>query len=402
MIPFLRKKSAKQLVCKQLFSSFFLFFLFTSLTFSTRAEWQNIHSFEKEWLVYQPSWKAFLPYISSRHFNFKSKSVLINPSDFPKGYLKIEASNNYTLFINGVFCRKITQGALVRMNLDSLGHKQPLADRFVLTFYGDELNGLPKKVFLEQYIKQNVGLEKLSISDAFEMKVREGSGINNFFALAMLSLISLLGFLYSFFPKYFHSYFRFSDWINWEIKDANIAKTPFAFPNLMVIFILSLVTAYLAYFNGLLQTVNQTFTLGSSISDILSEAFLFIGKKTILAFVLFSLRFFMYQIFCSLFKLDNLASIHFFKSIQTNFQFFTLLIFSILIYSVYMGPIFVTNLYWITTAVDIYFLIRAVYFFIIFKKHFKFNPLSLLAYLAIIEGQVLLFGIRELIFPEFM
>ena len=90
MIPFLRKKSAKQLVCKQLFSSFFLFFLFTSLTFSTRAEWQNIHSFEKEWLVYQPSWKAFLPYISSRHFNFKSKSVLINPSDFPKGYLKIE------------------------------------------------------------------------------------------------------------------------------------------------------------------------------------------------------------------------------------------------------------------------------------------------------------------------
>lgn len=398
MIPFLRKKSAKQLVCKQLFSRFFLFFLFVTLTFSSRAEWQTIHSFEKEWLVFQPSWKAFLPYISTRHFNYKSKSVLINPTDFPKGYLKIEASNNYTLFLNGVFCRKITQGTLIRMNLDSLSRKQRLADRFVLTFYGDELNGLPQQVFIEQDVESG----KISISDPFEMKVREGSGINNFFALTMLSLLSLLGFLYSFFPKYFHSYFRFSDWLSWEIKDVNIAKMPFAFPNLVVIFILSLVTAYLAYFNSLLQTLNQTFTLGSSMTEIFSEAFLFIGTKTILAFVIFSLRFFMYQIFCSLFKLDNLASIHFFKSIQTNIQFFTLLIFSILIYSVYMGPIFVNNLYWISTAVDVYFLIRAIYFFIIFKKHFKFNPLSLLAYLAIIEGQVLLFGIRELIFPEFM
>lgn len=89
----------------------------------------------------------------------------------------------------------------------------------------------------------------------------------------MLSLLSLLGFLYSFFPKYFHSYFRFSDWLSWEIKDVNIAKMPFAFPNLVVIFILSLVTAYLAYFNSLLQTLNQTFTLGSSMTEIFSEAF---------------------------------------------------------------------------------------------------------------------------------
>jgi hypothetical protein len=398
MIPFLLKRSVRQLVCKQLFSRFFLFFLFATLSFSSIAEWKTIHSFEKEWLVFQPSWKAFLPYISSKHFNYKSKSLLIKPTDFPKGHLKIEASKNYTLFINGIFSRKIAQGALVRMNLDSLGLKQPLADRMVLTFYGDELNGLPQQVFIEQ----NVEKGKLSLLNTFEMKIRGGSGINNFFALAMLSLLSLLGFLYSFFPKYFHSYFRYSDWLSLEIKDVVIAKMPFAFPNLFVIFILSLVTAYLAYFNGLLHTLNQTFTIGSSLGEIFSEAFLFIGTKTIVAFVLFGLRFFMYQMFCSLFKLDNLASIHFFKSIQTNIQFFTLMIFLILIYSVYMGPAFVNNLNWIRTAVDVYFLFRTIYFFIIFKKHFKFNPLSLIAYLAIIEGQVLLFGIRELIFPEFM
>ncbi len=398
MIPFLVKRSVRQLVCKQLFSRFFLFFLFATFAFSSKAEWQTIHSFEKEWLVFQPSWKAFLPYISTRHFNYKSKSLLINPADFPKGHLKIEASKDYTLFINGVFSRKIAQGALIRMNLDSLGVKQPLADQLVLTFYGDELNGLPQKVFIEQDVEKG----KISTSNFLGMKMREGSGISNFFAFAMLSLLTLLGFLYSFFPKYFHSYFRYSDWLSLEIKDVVIAKMPFAFPNLFVIFILSLVTAYLAYFNGLLHTLNQTFAFGSSVTDNFSEAFIFIGSKTIVAFILFGLRFFMYQMFCSLFKLDNLASIHFFKSIQTNIQFFTLLIFFILIYSVYMGPIFINHLNWIRTAVDMYFLFRAIYFFIIFKKHFKFNPLSLIAYLAIIEGQVLLFGIRELIFPEFM
>jgi hypothetical protein len=398
MIPFLLKKSVRQLACKQLISRFFLFFIFSTLSFSSKAEWKTMHSFEKDWLVFQSSWKAFLPYISTRHFNYKSKSLLISPTDFPKGHLKIDASVNYTLFINGVFCRKIKQGALVRMNLDSLVRNQPLADRMVLTIYGDDLKGVPKNVLIEQ----NVENKKVSILNTFEIKNREGSGINNFFALAMLSLLFLLGCLYSFFPKYFNSYFRFSDWLSLEIKDVNIAKMPFAFPNLFVIFFLSLVTAYLAYFNGLLQTLNQTLTIASSLGEIFSVAFLFIGTKTIVAILLFGLRLFMYQMFCSLFKLKNLASIHFFKSIQTNIQFFTLLIFLILIYSVYMGPVFINNLSWIKMAVNIYFLLRAVYFFIIFKKHFKFNSLSLIAYLAIIEGQVLLFGIRELIFPEFM
>lgn len=398
MIPFLFKRSVRQLVCKQLFSRFFLLILLITLAFSSKAEWQNIHTFEKEWLIYQPSWKAFLPYISTRHFNYKSKSLLIRPSDFPKGHLKIEASKNYTLFINGVFSRKIGQGDLIRMNLDSLGLNHPLGERMVLTFYGDELYGLPQKVFVEKDVEKG----EISTSNFLGMKMREGSGINNFFAIAILSLLTIVGFLYSFFPKYFYSYFRYSDWLSLDIKDVVIAKMPFAFPNLFVIFILSLVTAYLAYFNGLLQTLNQTFAFSNSMVENFSESFLFIGSKTIVAFILFGLRFFMYQMFCSLFKLDNLANIHFFKSIQTNIQFFTLLIFFILIYSVYMGPIFINNLQWISTAVDTYFLSRAVYFFIIFKKHFKFNPLSLIAYLAIIEGQVLLFGIRELIFPEFM
>lgn len=398
MIPFLFKRSVRQLVCKQLFSRFFLLILLITLAFSSKAEWQNIHTFEKEWLIYQPSWKAFLPYISTRHFNYKSKSLLIRPSDFPKGHLKIEASKNYTLFINGVFSRKIGQGDLIRMNLDSLGLNHPLGERMVLTFYGDELYGLPQKVFVEKDVEKG----EISTSNFLGMKMREGSGINNFFAIAILSLLTIVGFLYSFFPKYFYSYFRYSDWLSLNIKDVVIAKMPFAFPNLFVIFILSLVTAYLAYFNGLLQTLNQTFAFSNSMVENFSASFLFIGSKTIVAFILFGLRFFMYQMFCSLFKLDNLANIHFFKSIQTNIQFFTLLIFFILIYSVYMGPIFINNLQWISTAVDTYFLSRAVYFFIIFKKHFKFNPLSLIAYLAIIEGQVLLFGIRELIFPEFM
>lgn len=398
MIPFLAKKSVKQFVSKQLFNRFFLFFIFFSPAFNAPAEWQTVHTFEKEWLVYQPISKAFLPYISTRHFGFRSKSVIISPSFFPQAYLKIDPSEDYTLFINGVYSRKLPKGSLIRLRLDSLAKKQILSDRFVLSFYGETLNGIPQKISIEQNLEKG----GVAAPPLLGLKMREISVFNNFFAIAILSLLSLIGFLYSFFPKYFFSYFRFSDWLQLEIKDVVIAKMPFAFPNLIVIFILSLITSYLAYYHGLFHAVTQSIFLNTNTSAELSDALIFIGSKVVFAFFLFVLRLFMYQLFALIFKLDNLAEIHFFKSIQTNIQFFSVLIFFALVYSVYMGPNFTDHLMWISISVDLYFLFRAIYFFVIFKKHFKFNSLSLFAYLAIIEGQVLLFGMRELIFPEFM
>lgn len=398
MIPFLVLRSVKQFVIKRLFNRFFLFFIFSSLVLSAKKEWQSVHSFEKEWLVYQPNMNIFLPYISAKHSNYKSKSLVVNPSDFPRGYLKIEPSQNYTLFINGVFIRKLPLGTLIRLNVDSLAKKDTLSDRFVITIYGEALIGIPKNISIDQ----NVEKQDVKVVNSFELKIRKASTFNNFFSFAILSLLALMGYLFFFFPKYFQTYFRFSDWLRWEIKDLVIAKIPFALPNLLVIFILSLITAYLAYFNAFLNFGNQISATISPITNVFSEVFLFFGTKILIAFGIFVFRLFIYKLFCSLFKLNNLAEIHFFKSIQTNIQFFSVLIFYVLLYSVYMGPNFMYNLSWVSTAVGIYFLIRAIYFFIIFERHFRCNPLYLITYLVIVEGQVLLFGIRELIFPEFL
>jgi hypothetical protein len=49
--------------------------------------------------------------------------------------------------------------------------------------------------------------------------------------------------------------------------------------------------------------------------------------------------------------------------------------------------------------VDFYFLFRFVYFFQSFQRSFSFPRLFLFIYLLIIEGQIILFGIKELIFP---
>jgi hypothetical protein len=60
------------------------------------------------------------------------------------------------------------------------------------------------------------------------------------------------------------------------------------------------------------------------------------------------------------------------------------------------------NLTYISYVITAYFVIRAIYFFQVFRRSYQVNQLSLLAYLVLMEGQVMVFGLRELIFPEYM
>ena len=128
----------------------------------------------------------------------------------------------------------------------------------------------------------------------------------------------------------------------------------------------------------------------------------FILSKTFIGFALFISRFFVYKLFTNLFRLPNIAEAHYFKSIQANLQFFLVLFCLLSLFSVYMGPMYPVNLNYISYVITGYFIVRAIYFFQVFRRSYTVNQLSLLAYLVLMEGQVMVFGLRELIFPEYM
>jgi hypothetical protein len=126
----------------------------------------------------------------------------------------------------------------------------------------------------------------------------------------------------------------------------------------------------------------------------------YVISRTFLAMFLFSSRYFIYQLFTSLFKIEYVTKFHFFKSIQTNIQFISLVYCSLVLSTLFFGPSFVPNFRGFSLLVYFYFFVRIFYFFRIFKNKFNVNSVTLGAYLVFIEGQVLLFGLYQILFPN--
>lgn len=396
MIPFI-PKSASQFPYGKI-SRFFLLFMFLLSSDLQAAKWQQVEPLDKAWLVYQPNLKTFLPYISGKHYSFKSKSLAIPLREFPHTHLRMELDGDYVLFVQGTFHSHLTKGKLYRWSIDSLQKVYTTSNPLYFSFYQANMAGLPKEVSLERKMET----DHAAFSDMMNLRQRNAYLFNQFFGSAFLMILLFLGVLYAAFPRYFAAYFRFSDWIHWEIKEEVLLKNAFAFPNLMVIGLLSLITACFSFYNGLLNQSNDAFFESQENLQRFLPAIGFVLSKMLLGFGLFVSRYFVYKLFANLFRLPNIAEAHYFKTVQANLQFYIVLFSLLSLIAVYLGPMYPMNLTYISYIITGFVILRAIYFFQVFRRSYPVNQLSLMAYLILMEGQVMVFGIRELIFPEYM
>jgi hypothetical protein len=396
MIPFIQK-SANQFLNGKV-SRFFLFFFLLITSDIAATQWQEVQPLDKSWLVYQANMKAFLPYISSKHYNYKSKSLAIPLAEYPNTYLRLEMDEEYVLFVQGAFHSHLKKEEVYSWSMDSLQARYPINGPLYFSFYRANMAGIPQGVSIERKVEEN----NTAFSDMLNLRQRNAYLFNQFFGSSFLLILFFLGVLYAAFPRYFAAYFRFTDWIHWEIKEEVLLKNAFAFPNLLVIFLLSLITACFSFYNGLLNQSQDSFFESQENLQRFVPAIGFVLSKTLLGFGLFVSRYFVYKLFTNLFRLPHIADAHYFKSIQANLQFFIVLFSLLSLFSVYMGPMYAVNLNYISYIITGYFFVRAIYFFQVFRRTYQVNQLSLLAYLILMEGQVMVFGLRELIFPEYM
>lgn len=395
MIPCLKKsvqkKSLIRLIC-------YGFLFFTSFSIEVHAENKKlpIGDISKKWYVYSTAWKTFLPYVPSRHFSYQSKSLLFEGQKSYGTFLQIEPQQDYHVFVNGVYQSVYHPNKTYWIGVDSLVQRYPKSKYVVLTFYNKQLRGIPDKVTQMMLRSEN----RKDQEELFTISSRPSTVLNNFFINGALLVIFIFALIYRYFPRNFTFFFRFRDWITFTYKEDAVVKTIFSFPNLMMLFCLCLLTGYLAFYNSYLDpTESEMLKLGGE--DILwGDAVLFILQKAGLAFVLFLGRYFIYVVFTNLFKIEVLATPHFIKSVQTNIQFFSVLNFVLFFLYLIGGASLHPALNLIDLLVNFYFLIRMIYFFFLFKKTFHVNSITLLAYLLFMEGQVVIFGIRQLIFPN--
>ncbi|MHA8051112.1 hypothetical protein V7S79_08335 [Aquirufa sp. ROCK-SH2] len=374
-------------------SRFFCAFFLLS-TISAFGQFQKTHDFDKDWYIYQSTWKSYLPYIANKHFNYHSKSIILHAQDYPDHFLKVRPIDSYYLFLNGTYQFQLKKDSTYVFSVDSLMNKYVDASNLILTFYKDDLKGIPSEISLGKKYASKLQLVAAAQVKSLERLTRFKT---NFVFISLLLILTLLSILHYSFPKYFYTYFKYSDWFHWEIKDSVIQNTPFALPNILVIVVLSLLSAFVGFYFTL---SNPNFFLSQGEELSFYSAFAWVGSRAILALLLFFSRYLIYRIFTSLFKIEFLTKAHFFKAIQTNLQFIALIYASFVLMTLYFGPSYLPNFDLIYNILYVYFIVRVIYFFQIFRKRYHVNAITLGAYLIIIEGQVLFFGLNQILFPS--
>lgn len=381
-------------------SGFLFIFLLLIKSYSIHAEktWVEQGDLSKKWYVYSPNWKTFLPYVATKHFSYQSKSLIFDTHQKTGTFLKIVPKENYHLFLNGVYQWEFKSGKTYQIQIDSLLERYQ-ADKFlVFTIYHRQLRGLPLEV-TQTYQTSAVVSEKEGL---FSVLSRPSAVLDNFFFVGTLLIIFLFALIYRYFPRNFSFFFRFADWLSFTYKEDPVVKTIFSFPNIIMLICLSLLTGYIAFYHSFIDPLeSDVLTLGGNDMK-WWDAVVFIFQKSGLAFILFLGRYLAYLIFTNLFKMEMLATPHFLKSIQTNIQFFTVLFFILFLMYLLGGPSLHPSIELLSWAVNVYFLIRMIYFFFLFKKTFHINSVTLFAYLLFMEGQIVVFGIRQLIFPTYI
>ena len=287
MIPFIKKSASFHALVLR-WSRFFLWaFLFT--TSAQAAVWKPLHSIEKEWLVYQSSWNSFLPYIPSQHYAYHSKSIQLSNREYYQAYLTIKPKETYHLFIDGAFQSKLEKGELIRFSLDSL-LKEHHKEQVIATFYSSTLEGLPGELSIDKKFDQVIAQNR-----EVQLFLNRASGVyTHFFTLGFLAILAFLGLLFAGFNRYFQVYFRFSDWVNWESKENAIVKSPFSLANLYVLFILSFLIALMAFYNGITYRSGDAFFVNEENYSTLMPSLWFIFSRTLLAYLIFIIQYFIY------------------------------------------------------------------------------------------------------------
>lgn len=373
---------------------------FSTISSALQAEnhWVPNGDVSKKWFIYSYNWKTFLPYIPSKHFSYQSKSLLFERQKNYGFFLRIEPKEDFHLFVNGVYQRIYQADQLYLLNVDSLVQRYPNSKYVVFTLYNKQLRGLPDKV--SQVIQSTIDHQEAD--GLLSVFSRPSTVLDNFFFIGALLVVFLFALIYRYFPRNFSFFFRFGDWLSFTYKEDAVVKTIFSFPNMIMLVCLSLLTGYLAFYHSYIDpSESEILKLGGD-EVLWKDAVGFILTKSSLAFVLFLGRYLVYVIFTNLFKFEMLATPHFLKSIQTNVQFFSVL-FIVLFFMYFIGgPTLHPDINLISILVNVYFLIRMIYFFFLFKKSFHLNNLTLMAYLLFMEGQVVIFGIRQLIFPNYI
>lgn len=345
------------------------------------------------WLVYDRYEKEYVPYVAEQHSNQLSINTFIDlESNLHYDLLVYVEKNNY-LFLNGSLQENLKAGSWRVMKIDSL-YKVFRRPQLIITLYGTA--GQAGKVVLIGHRK--AAIEKLIVVEEesfLNLKPREQASISNFFILGMLILFTFAAFLFNTAPRAFYRIYSVSDLFQMDFRDDSyLINKPFGRTNLLFVVLLSLELAYLYLF-----TQDKEYNLFSS-KELLAMGRTFFDtwlnylKITFICFLAFIGKYFGLYILGTLYRLEGIANVHYFKVLQSSLLFFTtmLLVLSVSSFYIIDWSAFIRSL--LIIPVIGFYLFRTFLIFFTISNVTTVKNLYLISYLCIVELIPIIIGVR--------
>jgi hypothetical protein len=356
-----------------------------------------IYDLKYDWLEYNKDLKVYIPHIKENNSNKIIYSLRINFNDYPGCYLLLKSQNsNDYLFFGSKMKQVLPKDEWVKFSYKDLSKVNNNA-AFILSIYGDK-NPENHSVFFGFPFSKASNIRKIKANNFLDFSPRSFSSIQSSLVVFFLFCLIMMSFLTSNFSKAYKKFYSINDMLSFKIKETSfLVNKPMDRPNMMIVILLSMFSSFvfiLCQSKGFdILSNNFIFQNGDSFGVLTSNFF----KLTIIIFVLYIAKYFLINTIGSLFNIEKIVDIHYFKLIQISLVFFTIVLVILLIsYNAYFGN--VSNFKNLFTVILLFFYsIRALIIYFSINQTGNIKTLYLISYLCIVEILPVLIGMRLII-----
>ena len=378
--------------------SFYIFFLLISAklfaaTTGPNNQYYLVHDFHDDWQVYDNRLKLYVPYINEQHLEIPSHTIFCDLEN-NRGYqLLIRSEKKNFLFINGSLRQKVEAGKWLTMSIDSL-YKVYQKPTIYITLYGTtDINSKTVMMGYPKSIEQKI--IKTTDDEIVTAKPRSFTPHRNYFVIVSMMILVMFTYLSSSFSRAFQRYYNLRDLFTFYLREQSfLINKPLSRMNILFVILLSLLISLFFMFlqsRGIYLFGGRSFLQeGDTMGVLFSNYF----RLTLITFVALVGKYFFISMIGSLFNLEKIVDIHYFKIIQSSILFYTALVLILCVmFMGYLPPDFNWQVYLFTPMVAFY-AARCVIVYFTINRTANIPNLYLISYLCIVELLPIILGIR--------
>ncbi|MGA0558887.1 DUF4271 domain-containing protein [Larkinella sp. VNQ87] len=351
-----------------------------------------VHDFRNDWLVYDQAYKSYVPFIDEQHALVPSVSFFLDIESNRRYNLLISTQQDGFLFIDAALKSKLNASEWLVINLDSLYRVYRKPELFV-TLYGSP--GVDDKQVFIGHRRSAAQKDVATTNTRLSILPRRLSVYTNFFTLSLLFIVAVNAYLFNFHHRAFLRFFNLADLLAITVRDELFLVTrPLSRTNLLFVMNLSFMTAYLYL---IIQSKNIDLFLsralllrGQSLWDLTLTFFELSG----LAFLLMLAKYLFVVAIGSLYRLEEIVNLHFFKVLQSSLIFFTVGTVTVATIAANTPTVGSWPSLWLIIPFVGFYVVRLGLLYVVIANKAVVKNLYLFSYLCIVELIPLTIGVR--------